>query len=200
MPDHIHIAVWAEEAKSVRRFLEQCLSISSAKIAGMAERAAGRGDSTCAAWLATFKRRTRNGAVVRVWTTYTTILCVRVASRGPMTGGSPARDGTSTAQAHCASTRYRGSRGCLDTVWCFGISRREGLSGIFCARVACQTGQRPRAQIPKHRNSLNGISYRLYAKKGPAHTSGPCVVLHCGDGRSAVRLPLTPVWRSEVRG
>ena len=67
MPNHIHIAVWAESARDVQRFIQQSLGIASARIAAMAERAAERGDLCAAKWLAEFKARARGSAVVRVW-------------------------------------------------------------------------------------------------------------------------------------
>ena len=57
MPDHIHLAVWSEDSGQVKRFLEQFLAVSSSRIAALAERAADRGSSTAAAWLAVFELR-----------------------------------------------------------------------------------------------------------------------------------------------
>ena len=67
MLDHVHIAVWAESAADVKRFLRQSLSIASSAIAGMTERAAARGDATAAEWLSAFQMRARGKARVRVW-------------------------------------------------------------------------------------------------------------------------------------
>ena len=67
MPDHIHVAIWSEEAESVVRFLRETLSASSAQIAELAQRATERGNSMAARWLAQFKARARGSAIVRVW-------------------------------------------------------------------------------------------------------------------------------------
>ncbi len=67
MPDHVHIAVWTERAVDTQRFLRQFLGTTSAKLAGMAERAADNGNTTAATWLTVFKKCARDGAKVRVW-------------------------------------------------------------------------------------------------------------------------------------
>ena len=67
MLDHIHLAVWSEDARKVRRFLERFLAAASARIAALTERAAKGGNPTAAAWLSIFKACARKGGVARVW-------------------------------------------------------------------------------------------------------------------------------------
>jgi putative transposase len=67
MPDHVHLAIWAEEAEDVKRFLRQFLRLSSAEIVTLADTAAQRGSATAAKWLQLFRSRARGRARVRVW-------------------------------------------------------------------------------------------------------------------------------------
>ena len=66
MPDHIHVAFWAEHAEDAMRFLRQSLGMISARIAALAEQAGGR-DPTVATWLRMFKAHAGDGQQVRVW-------------------------------------------------------------------------------------------------------------------------------------
>ncbi len=67
MPDHIHLAVWAEDASAIKRFLRQFLGAASSRLAGLTQRAADRGEPIALLWLEQFKRQARDGDAVRVW-------------------------------------------------------------------------------------------------------------------------------------
>jgi putative transposase len=67
MPDHIHLAVWAENADTVKTFIRQFLRRSSVEIANLADSAGQRGNKTATEWLERFRNRARGRARVRVW-------------------------------------------------------------------------------------------------------------------------------------
>lgn len=67
MPEHMHLLLWAERAETVEKFLEQVLRRVSAKIAGMTDRAASRGDAQAEHWLMRFRARARGKSRVKVW-------------------------------------------------------------------------------------------------------------------------------------
>ncbi len=67
MPDHIHIALWADNAADVQTCIRQFLRLSSAEITSMTSIAAEKGISKASNWLEQFRGRSRQGARVRVW-------------------------------------------------------------------------------------------------------------------------------------
>ena len=67
MPEHIHLAVWAESSSNVKVFIREFLRITSADIASLASSAAKRGDKQANDWYEQFQSRARQGARVRVW-------------------------------------------------------------------------------------------------------------------------------------
>ena len=67
MPDHIHLALWAEEAAQVRKFLAQVLKRSSGEMAELCSKAADNGVEIAASWLKMFRDHAATGSRVRVW-------------------------------------------------------------------------------------------------------------------------------------
>ncbi|MCX6345950.1 MAG: hypothetical protein NT018_12920 [Armatimonadetes bacterium] len=67
MPEHIHIAIWAEKSSTSQVFIRQFLKMTSAEIASLASSAAEKGNKQAVDWYEQFRNRARQGARVRVW-------------------------------------------------------------------------------------------------------------------------------------
>jgi putative transposase len=67
MPNHIHIAVWAENAADARQFINQMLKRSSMDIFGMTTQAADRGDAVASSWLNVFRSHAGSGHGKAIW-------------------------------------------------------------------------------------------------------------------------------------
>jgi putative transposase len=67
MPNHIHIALWAEKSDPVKRFLSQMLRRSGAELYEMTREAALRGNDLAASWMKAFQSHAGSGNRVAIW-------------------------------------------------------------------------------------------------------------------------------------
>ena len=67
MPNHVHIALWAEKSESVRQFTAQTLRRSAAELYEMTQEAALGGDELAGSWLRVFCSRAGSGNRVAIW-------------------------------------------------------------------------------------------------------------------------------------
>jgi REP element-mobilizing transposase RayT len=67
MPNHIHIALWAEKSSLVKAFITQMLRKSSKELYGMAQLAAQKGNKIASSWMRVFENQAGSGNRSAIW-------------------------------------------------------------------------------------------------------------------------------------
>lgn len=67
MPNHIHIALWAEKSETVKKFINQMLKRSSTDLYDMTQKSALRGDELAGSWMRVFRGHAGSGNRIAIW-------------------------------------------------------------------------------------------------------------------------------------